>query len=101
MRAMIGATISNQENTNTRKTRSSSGSRISSADRQKSKEVPEALNYFGFDAGVMEQQTGASSVLTAHEIGGSQYFDGAWLQVAEVADWRGDEPEGGGHRQWS
>ena len=56
---------------------------------------------FGFDAGVMEQQTGAPSVLAAHEIGGSKYFDGAWLQVAEVADWRGDEPEGGGHRQWS
>jgi hypothetical protein len=56
---------------------------------------------FGFYAGVMEQQTGAPRVLAADEIGGSKYFDGAWLQVAKVADWCSDEPEGGGHLQLS
>jgi len=61
MGAMIGAAISNQGNTNTRKTRSSSGSRISSADRQKSKEVQEALNYFGFNAGVPDGVMGRKS----------------------------------------
>ena len=60
MGAMIGAAISSQGNANTNKKRSNK-SRISSATRQKNKEIQEALNYFGFIAGVPDGVLGRKS----------------------------------------
>ena len=50
-----------------------------------------------FDAGVREQPTGAARVLAADDIGSSQRFDGSGREVAHVADWSGNQNEGGRH----
>ncbi|NBR89823.1 MAG: hypothetical protein EBS68_07910, partial [Rhodobacteraceae bacterium] len=60
MGAMIGAAIANQGNA-TNRTRNSGGGGVSSAERQKAKELQEALNYFGFDAGVPDGVMGRKS----------------------------------------
>ncbi len=43
---------------------------------------------------MLEEQTGAAGVLTADELGVSQGLDGAWSEVAEVADRSRNQPEG-------
>lgn len=63
MGVMIGAAIANQGNANTRARGAapSGGGGVSSAERQKNKESQEALNYFGFDAGVPDGVFGRKS----------------------------------------
>ena len=61
MGAMIGAAISSQGNSNTNNRRSHSKPKVSSATRQKNKEIQEALNYFGFSAGVPDGVLGRKS----------------------------------------
>jgi peptidoglycan hydrolase-like protein with peptidoglycan-binding domain len=63
MGVMIGAAIANQGNANTRARNAapSGGGGVPSAERQKNKESQEALNYFGFDAGVPDGVFGRKS----------------------------------------
>lgn len=61
MGAMIGAAITSQGNSNTNKRRSNNKPKVSSATRQKNKEIQEALNYFGFIAGVPDGVLGRKS----------------------------------------
>jgi ribosomal protein S15P/S13E len=61
MGAMIGAAITSQGNSNTNNRRSHSKPKVSSATRQKNKEIQEALNYFGFSAGVPDGVLGRKS----------------------------------------
>ena len=51
----------------------------------------------GADAGVPQQRSGAAGVLAADERDGVEHLDRTRREVAEVADRRGDEPEGAAH----
>ena len=51
----------------------------------------------GFDSGVMEEQSSPPRVFAADEFSGREHLDGPRLQVTEVADRRGNQPERATH----